>query len=847
MSRTPLHVDSYEGNDTVGSEIARFVVLYGKASTRKHKIWEGDGILVCCADSAVLKSEDERDVICRSSALKNLDQLEDGRVVNIGSWSVEIQERIATKKPVLQAPLRPSGNSFNSPFRSASKIAEKSPEFSSIPKESLKNSENASLKRVLPLPISTPSSQILSMPKRATFVPPLLSATSSSEVQEKLEPFVLNESDILARKTAHAVIVDQRFARHLRDHQKHGIQFIFDRLKNETGGAILADDMGLGKSIQTMAATWALLKGAKSGANLAATCLIVVPSSLVNNWKAEFDKWWRLMRFPAVLAQTARDIHGYRASVKTMPYLVISYDMAQRHVEKLKECRFDVIVCDEGHKLKNVDGKLRKALDSLEIPRRLILTGTPMQNDFDEFYSLLDFVRPNQFGTLAQFRKMCSEDPEELNERIDECMLRRTAADVNMRHLPEKHEYILFCKASAIQKQIHSEICDYMTGDPLSLIFFARQLANHPKLLYDNLREKHEKSNQKHSALLLAFDGATMPRGGVKESGKLTALVDMLKCFRMLGECAVVVSNYIETLDMIEQLCKYLEFHVFRLDGKTQVQERQKSVRHFNDQHDASNVFLLSTKAGGVGLNLIGASRLILFDSDWNPANDRQAMARIWRDGQVRPCHIYRLITTGTIEEKMLQRQIKKTGLGCVIDAIEVGDSVSTFTDEELKDIFTFIGDTECNTHDLCECPCDGCGMLENEMENEEEEGEEEVKKISDSDDDEDVDDEQIEADQTVEEGKLEREEEEEEKEDEIVEDSAEEKQESPQDGVEKIDGKEENKEERTSASLAELSRWRHFSPRYPDTWHHLMTTAGLSQMETDVHLTFAFYQQSQY
>uniref|UniRef100_A0A8R1HMT7 DNA repair and recombination protein RAD54-like n=1 Tax=Caenorhabditis japonica TaxID=281687 RepID=A0A8R1HMT7_CAEJA len=588
-------------------------------------------------------------------------------------------------------------------------------------------------------------------------------------------------------------------------------------------------------------------ESAKSGPNLVHSCLIVVPSSLVNNWKAEFDKWWRFMRFPAVIALQAKDISTYQSTAKSMPYLIVSYDMAQRHVEKLRSQKFDVIVCDEGHKLKNVDGKLRSALVSLQIPRRLILTGTPMQNDYDEFYSLLDFVCPEEFGTLGEFRRMCNENPEALNRKIDECMLRRTSADVNTSHMPEKHEYILFCAASKIQKRIHSEICEYMTGDALSLIFFARQLVNHPKLLYDNLREKHDKSNQKHSALLLAFDGETMPRGGVKESGKLTALVDMLKCFRLLGECAVIVSNYIETLDMIEQLCKFLEFNIFRLDGKTQVQDRQKAVRQFNDQRDASNVFLLSTKAGGVGLNLIGASRLVLFDSDWNPANDQQAMARIWRDGQVRPCHIYRLITTGTIEEKMLQRQIKKTGLRCVIDAIEVGDTISTFADEELKDIFTFIEATECNTHDLCECPCDGSGMMENEMAEEEDEEEEEdvenrkiQKGQQDSDDDEEVDDEELESEITL----LEHD-------DEVVEDSADEKDEDDQEKdlkkhEEPIKTK-KNAKTLGVASLAELSRWRHFSPRHQDTWRHFMINSGLSQVETDVQLTFAFYQQSQY
>lgn len=944
MSRVALNMENYEGNDAPSAETARFIVLYGKASTRKHKIWEGDGLLLCYGDSCILKSEDERDVICRSAALKNLDQLEDGRVINIGSWSVEIQERIATSSkttaPVSAPPIPPSPSlesmdtsSLTSPSCGAPKISNTSkfsaerPPMASVPvhsntpsqgdfepMETVEKTSNFGRKRTSGqsnpfLGLETP--QLL--PKRSTFVPPLIDNTVGSAdgtaptnvIQEKVPPFILNEQDILDRKTTSAVVVDPRFARHLRDHQKEGIRFIYDRLKTDMGGAILADDMGLGKTIQTMAATWALLRGSKS-TQLAQSCVIIVPSSLVNNWKSEFDKWWRMMRFPAVIALTAKDIQSYQSTMKMMPYLIISYDMAQRHVEKLRSCRFDVMVCDEGHKLKNLDGKLRKTLLSLEIPRQLILTGTPMQNDFDELYSLLNFVCPADFDSLPRFRLMCNDDPVQLNELIDQCMLRRTAADINVSHLPEKHEYILFCAASKIQQHIHSEICDYMTGDPLSLIFFARQLANHPKLLLDNLREKNQKQGdkslkqiQKHAGLLLAFDGPNMPRGAAKESGKLYALAEMLKCFRIRQECTVVVSNYIDTLDMIEQLCLYLEFRVFRLDGKTQVQDRQKLVRQFNEQRDPLNIFLLSTKAGGVGLNLIGASRLVLFDSDWNPANDQQAMARIWRDGQVRPCHIYRLITTGTIEEKMLQRQIKKTGLGCVIDAIEVGDAVSTFTDEDLKDIFTFTGDqTECNTHDLCGCPCDGSGMLAAEMDEEDEEKSSEenlvmdpddvldkddiaenqlknkkqpeesvIKKAKklrnwDSDDDEDVDDEELEADMTIEDPAQKTVEEDED--DEVVPDSPSpdifaviEEEELEKEGKEmSLESKQqpsgnEMKEKveppRTVASLAELSRWRHFSPRHPDTWHHFMTNSGLAQVDTDVELTFAFYQESQY
>ncbi|CAO4372186.1 unnamed protein product [Caenorhabditis nigoni] len=286
MSRVALNMDSYEGNDTPSVEIARFVVLYGKASTRKHKIWEGDGLLVCYGDSCMLKSEDERDVICRSSALKNLDQLDDGRVINIGSWSVQIQERVVTSSRAYGVPPRhqpaPSEPPESKPASSGI-LSERNPGKFKAQRPQIPTVENGVAQMEIEekpgvvgrkrASFSNPflgKETPMSLPKRSTFVPPLIDVHASSSapdgssnvIQQKIPPFILNEQDILDRKTSSAIIVDPRFARHLRDHQKEGIKFIFDRLKEEMGGAILADDMGLGKSIQTMAATWALLRGA---------------------------------------------------------------------------------------------------------------------------------------------------------------------------------------------------------------------------------------------------------------------------------------------------------------------------------------------------------------------------------------------------------------------------------------------------------------------------------------------------------------------------------------------------------------------------------------------------------
>ncbi|RCN36911.1 helicase protein [Ancylostoma caninum] len=304
---------------------------------------------------------------------------------------------------------------------------------------------------------------------------------------------------------------------------------------------------------------------------------------------------------------------------------------------------------------------------------------------------------------------------------IADCLLRRTA-EVNQTHLPVRNEYILFCAPSPVQKSVLGALCSHVTGEPLVMIDMMRKAANHPAILYKKLsRTVIENDRVDYSHLLAAFPKNYGSRpAALADSGKLSVFVEMMASFRQHGECAVVVSNYTKTLDMIASLCSSLGLCVMRLDGQTPITDRQALVTKFNSERDPENVFLLSTRAGGVGLNLIGASRLILFDSDWNPALDLQAMARIWRDGQTRACHIYRLITAGTIDEKILHRQVKKTGLTSIIN-LNDQSSKSTFLDEELEDIFT-MKDTQCETHDLLGCQCDGSGLLPAEFEEEPEE-----------------------------------------------------------------------------------------------------------------------------
>ncbi|GMR49092.1 hypothetical protein PMAYCL1PPCAC_19287, partial [Pristionchus mayeri] len=824
--------------------LARYSIMFARANTRKHKKWEGDGFLTIHANGeAELTEENGREISRTSFTAKKRTELSDGYILSVGGYEVQIQEEVdplpvappPPPTPKIPTPLAAIVQSKEYRLKTAPSILLKRPLASTGPEAKRRVEEPAAPAAPVLSPAAKPrpfSASSLIRSASGSSAKPFCSPLAVNR-QEKTPPYVVNQEEV--ERGATPIHLEGWLAAHLRDHQKEGVTFLVDKLKSRGGGAILADDMGLGKSIQTIATCWTLLKRKTAKVEDGVTkVLVVVPSSLLHNWRAEFAKWFRATRTPAMLVRKVADIGCYSSGHRITPFLVVSYDMALRYAPALANCQFDLLVCDEGHRLKNAGGKLREALCSLSIPRRLLLTGTPVQNDLDEFHSLLDFIKPGCFGTPAEFRSVCREggDEEEegadseaspelaqLHAAIGEVMLRRTS-EVNVSHLPDKHEYVLFCAASAIQIKIFEAISDHVTGEPLVLIDQMRKASNHPAILYKHLQKggaDSENTRVSYSSILSVFprDFGTRPTS-LSDSGKLSVLVDMLGAFRVLGECTVIVSQYTKTLDMISMLCSSLQFKIYRLDGSTLVADRQKLVNDFNQSRDPANIFLLSSKAGGVGLNLIGASRLVLFDLDWNPASDLQAMARIWRDGQPRACHIYRLVTTGTIDEKILQRQIKKTGLAAIVNIVESLNGQTeklSFRDEDLKDIFTF-KETESNTHDLLECGCEGDGLLPLEREENE---------MADRADRDDVDEDEIAASVVMAGG---------------VESTV--LTGSPKDTV--VDEEEDTTELPTEpASMAELFRWRHYSPSNDLPWQHLKSQAGLGKTELN-EVTFALH-----
>lgn len=413
------------------------------------------------------------------------------------------------------------------------------------------------------------------------------------------------------------------------------------------------------------------------------------------------------------------------------PVLIISYETLRMYVDTLKDSPIGLLLCDEGHRLKNKDSLTWTALNSLNVQRRVILSGTPIQNDLSEYFALLNFANPDLLGSQNEFRKKfelpilrgrdaagTEEDRKKGDERLTELsgivnkyIIRRTN-EILTKYLPVKYEHVVFCNLSPFQLDLYKhfidspEIKSLLRGkgsQPLKAIGMLKKLCNHPDLL--NLSA--DLPGCEH-----AFPDDYVPveaRGRDRDirpwySGKMMVLDRMLARIRQdTNDKIVLISNYTQTLDVFEKLCRSRTYGCLRLDGTMNVKKRQKLVDKFNNPDGEEFIFLLSSKAGGCGLNLIGANRLVLFDPDWNPAADQQALARVWRDGQKKDCFVYRFIATGSIEEKIFQRQSHKQSLSsCVVDSAE--DVERHFSLDSLRELFQFKPQTTSDTHDTFKC-----------------------------------------------------------------------------------------------------------------------------------------------
>lgn len=544
------------------------------------------------------------------------------------------------------------------------------------------------------------------------------------------------------------IVVDPLLTKHLRDHQREGVKFMYECVTGMRGfngqGAILADEMGLGKTLQTIALLWTLFKqnpiceGLRESPPIIKKALIVCPVTLINNWRKEFRKWLGVDRLGVYVFDDSKKRITDFTEGKAYPVGIIGYEKLRNVVEDLKKGHgIDIVIADEGHRLKTVKNKSAQAILSLNTPKRVILSGTPIQNDLSEFFMMVDFVKPDLLGSFKKFTKDFeipiekSRQPsasrtdlekgkaksEELASLTSMFILRRTT-DILLTYLPSKTEYVLLCRPTAAQASIYQDVlaCPAFQGAlgnseaSLQLITLLKKLCNSPSLLTAKSLSDPSTSMTPLTAALLARVPTQLLRTNAG-STKLRVLDQLMHILRTTtSEKIILVSNYTTTLDLLQSLLTSLSYPYLRLDGSTPSSKRQEIVDRFN--HSSASecfAFLLSAKSGGFGLNLTGASRLVLFDVDWNPATDLQAMARIHRDGQMRPCVIYRFLMAGGLDEKIWQRQTTKLGLAS--NVLDHNGGTSNFTIKELKDLFRLDEGLSCQSHDLLGCGCEGRGL----------------------------------------------------------------------------------------------------------------------------------------
>ncbi|XP_057181819.1 helicase ARIP4 isoform X1 [Triplophysa rosa] len=633
-----------------------------------------------------------------------------------------------------------------------------------------------------------------------------------------------------------------QLSRAVKPHQIGGIRFLYDNLvesleryKNSSGfGCILAHSMGLGKTLQVISFVDILLRhtGAK-------TVLAIVPVNTLQNWLAEFNLWLPAAESvppdmdPAQVSSRTFKVHilndehkntvarakvveewtrnggvllmGYemyrllslkksfvtgrkRKSKKPAGPVIIDLDEEDRQQELMKGIERalsrpgpDVVICDEGHRIKNCHASTSQALKNIRSRRRVVLTGYPLQNNLIEYWCMVDFVRPDFLGTRQEFSNMferpilngqCIDStPQDVRlmryrshvlHSLLEGFVQRRGHDVLQMHLPMKEEHVILVRLSPLQRALYTEFMNrfreagnsgWLGLNPLKAFCVCCKIWNHPDVLYEAL-QKENLTNEQDLDLddLNSTGGTRCPAPGIKgkasdpanskvamaamglnplqekanqvvtyewakdimsnyQTGVLENSAKMVLLFHLIDESVgrrnkiLVFSQSLSTLTVMEDFLSrrpmpiqtesgthnwVRNINYYRLDGSTSASERERLINQFNDPaNNQAWVFLLSTRAGCLGVNLIGANRVVVFDASWNPCHDAQAVCRVYRYGQRKPCHIYRLVCDFTLEKKIYDRQVSKQGMSDrVVDDL---NPVLTFTRKEVESLLHFV------------------------------------------------------------------------------------------------------------------------------------------------------------
>lgn len=508
------------------------------------------------------------------------------------------------------------------------------------------------------------------------------------------------------------------------DYQKTGVKWLWELYSQQVGG-IVGDEMGLGKTIQVIS----FLAGLHYSNKLTKPIIVVCPATVMKQWVNEFHRWWPPLRVSilhtsgsgmldvgreARIEDDLEDLSFQRRKTLTKGYssarrivdkvvrdghvLVTTYSGLQTYAELLIPTDWECAILDEGHKIRNPNTSITIYCKELRTHNRVILSGTPMQNNLTELWSLFDFVFPMRLGTLVNFKSQfeipikqggyanasnlqvetAMKCAETLKDTISPYLLQRFKVDVAA-DLPKKSERVLFCKLTKLQRDAYEwflnseEMKSIMNGKRQALygVDILRKICNHPDLV------EHKTLSKK----------AGYAYGTGSKSGKMQVVKGLLEIWKRHGHKTLLFAQHRIMLDILERFVGEMKgFNFLRMDGNTSIKERQTLVDRFN-KDPSLHVFLLTTKVGGLGVNLTGADRVIIYDPDWNPSTDVQARERAWRLGQKREVEIYRLMTAGTIEEKIYHRQIFKQFLTNKI--LKDPKQRQTFQLRDLHDLFT--------------------------------------------------------------------------------------------------------------------------------------------------------------
>ncbi len=517
----------------------------------------------------------------------------------------------------------------------------------------------------------------------------------------------------------------------LLSYQVTGVRWLAELHAQRCGG-IIADEMGLGKTVQVTC-----LLGALAASGWTKPAIVVCPATMLGHWYRELTMWCPQLRV-LVLHDASEAVKrggwsqeriinsAFSTNMEPRINAVITtYETVRRMGDALTSLGWGYVVLDEGHRIRNPDAGITKAIKTFRTVHRIIVTGAPIQNKLTELWSLFDFVFPGRLGSRDTFESQFSRPIAEgswasasalkaqtafqcavvLRDLIRPYLLRRVKKDVSAQ-LPPKTEKVIFTRLSPMQTDVYKS---FVTSDAVQRVMeggsrsfralgMLQKLCNHPGLFAS--KQLADEGVDASAQFVQGDDEASVPGGDTRErmelgrtswqsSGKLQAAIAIVKAWIESGHRVLWFTQGREMLDVLEGWVRHnATWKYMRMDGSTPVASRQGMVDVFN-RDSSINVFLLTTRVGGLGVNLTGADRVLLYDPAWNPSTDAQARERAWRLGQTKPVVVYRLVSSGTIEEKVYERQIFKQLL--MAKVLGAGNGKQASTESNLKELFTLV------------------------------------------------------------------------------------------------------------------------------------------------------------